>query len=472
MTAAAVALVRTAATRRSCDLERVRRDFPILARTVHGQRLVFLDSAASAQKPRAVIDAIEQLLRSRVRQRPSRRLLAERARDPNGSKARASRVRRFLNAARKRGDHLHPQRHRGHQPGGLSLGAGSSRPATRSSSPRWSTIPTSCPGSCCATAQGIVLKVAPINDAGEFLLDEYAELLSAAHQARGGHPHLQCAGHDHAARRHHPARHGAGAQVLIDGSQAAPHRPVDVQALDCDFFVFTGHKVYGPSGIGVLYGKADLLRRHAALSGRRRHDPLGHLREDRVRRYPATVSRPARPISPAPSAWQPPIDYVTALGFDRIDAPRAGAAALRHASGCLTCRACAIVGRRAQKASIVSFTLEGAHPHDIGTILDRQGVAVRAGHHCAQPLMDRFGRGRNGARLLRLVQRLRRCRCAGRRPAAGCGRSSADVRSARTLPGGHPRPQPPAAELPQAGRRPTARPRATIRSAATGSPST
>ena len=180
--------------------------------------------------------------------------------------------------------------------------------------------------------------------------------------------------------------------VLLDGAQAVPHMPVDVQALDCDFYAFSGHKMCGPTGIGVLYGREALLRGDAALAGRRRHDPA---RSSFERHAPTTTcrtsSRPARRTSPAPSASAPPIDYLEALGLERIAAARARAARLRQRAAGRRSPGLRFIGTAPEKAAVVSFTLDGVHPHDLGTILDHEGVAIRTGHHCAMPVMEFFG---------------------------------------------------------------------------------
>jgi cysteine desulfurase / selenocysteine lyase len=183
--------------------------------------------------------------------------------------------------------------------------------------------------------------------------------------------------------------HAAGARVLIDGSQAAPHRQVDVQALDCDFFVFTGHKVYGPSGIGVLYGKADLLRAMPPFEGGGDMIRTVTFEKTEFADIPNRFEAGTPPIAEA-IGLAAAIDYVSALGFDRVAAHEQ--AVLTYATERLSdIPGLRIIGTARKKASILSFVLENAHPHDVGTVLDEGGVAVRAGHHCAQPLMERFG---------------------------------------------------------------------------------
>jgi cysteine desulfurase/selenocysteine lyase len=236
---------------------------------------------------------------------------------------------------------------------------------------------------------GIVLRVVPINDAGEFLLDEYERLLSSRTKLVAVTHTSNALGTMTPIDEIIRLAHARGARVLVDGSQAAPHRQVDVQALDCDFFVFTGHKVYGPSGIGVLYGKADLLRSMPPFEGGGDMIRTVTFEKTEYADIPNRFEAGTPPIAEA-IGLAAAIDYVTALGFDRIAAHEQ--AVLTYATERLAdVPGLRIVGTARKKASIVSFTLENAHPHDVGTILDRSGVAVRAGHHCAQPLMERFG---------------------------------------------------------------------------------
>ncbi len=386
MTAAAVAR----SDRRNApilDLERVRRDFPILAKPVHGHRLVFLDSAASAQKPRAVIDAIKNCYETEYANvHRGVYWLSERA-TLNFEGAR-ERIAQFLNAKEAREIIFTRSATEAINLVAFSFGEGFLKAGDEviiSALEHHSNI---VPWQLLRDRKGIVLKVAPINDAGEFLLDEYAKLftprtklVAVTHTSNALGTVTPLADIIRVAKEH-------GAHVMVDGSQTAPHRAVDVQALGCDFFIFTGHKVYGPSGIGVLYGKADLLNAMPPYQGG--GDMIRSVTFEKTEfadipnRFEAGTPHISGAIGLAAAA-----DYVTALGFDRIEAHEQ--ALLRYATERLTdVPGLTIVGRAKQKASIVSFTMEGAHPHDIGTILDRQGIAVRAGHHCAQPLMDRM----------------------------------------------------------------------------------
>ena len=183
--------------------------------------------------------------------------------------------------------------------------------------------------------------------------------------------------------------HNAGALTLIDGAQAAPHMKVDVQALDADFYTFSGHKVFGPTGIGILYGKTALLNAMPPYQGGGDMIKVGDLRKDHLRRRCPTSSKPARRTSPAASDWARRWITPNKLGVDQI-------AAYEHALLAYGTEALSaipglrLIGTAREKASVLSFVMEGIHPHDIGTLLDRQGIAVRTGHHCAQPVMDFF----------------------------------------------------------------------------------
>ena len=402
-----------------------------------------------------MLDALDALLRRRQRQRPSRRAPAERARDRRPTKARARRSRAFLNARRRARDHLHARHDRGHQPRGAELRpAARSGRATRCSSRRWSTTRTSCRGRCSASRRGATLRVVPIDDRGE--LD--ARRVRAAARRRGRSSSRSPTSRTRSARstrsrRSSSWRTRAASPVLVDGAQAVPHMPVDVQALDCDFYAFSGHKMFGPTGIGVLYGKRRAARGDAAVSGRRRHDPLGHLREDAPGTSCRTSSRRARRTSRARS------------GSARRSTTRRRSASTRSprtSTSCWRTRTAALrddPGRPAHRhgaptrPSVLSFVHgrrpPARHRHDPRPRRRR----VRTGHHCAQPVMDRFGVPATARASLAIYNTREDIDALVARAARACARCSADVGPARPLPGSHPRPQPAAAELPRARRR-------------------
>jgi len=370
------------------DLARVRADFPILSRKVHGQRLVFLDSAASAQKPRAVIEAVRNCYETEYANiHRGVYWLSERATLAYES-ARA-RVARFLNA-RESAEIVFTRNateaiNLVAQSYGLAfLKAGDE--VVLSYLEHHSNI---VPWQLLRDRIGIVIKAVPVNDAGEFLLDEYERLLGPRTKLVAVTHTSNALGTVTPIREIVRLAHAYGARVLVDGSQAAPHRMVDVQALDCDFVAFTGHKVYGPSGIGVLYGKADLLRSMPPYQGGGDMIRTVSFEKTEYADIPSRFEAGTPHISGA-IGLAAAIDYVEALGFERIAAQEQ--AVLAYATERLSdVPGLRIVGTARNKASIVSFVMDSAHPHDIGTILDRSGVAVRAGHHCAQPLMERLG---------------------------------------------------------------------------------
>jgi len=237
--------------------------------------------------------------------------------------------------------------------------------------------------------KGIVLKMAPVNDAGEVPLDEFIRLLG---------PRTRLAAFAHVSNvlgtmlpiaEMIRAAHEAGAKVLIDAAQSVTHTKIDVQALDCDFLVFSGHKLYGPTGIGVLYGKEELLDAIPPYQGGGDMIASVSLERTTYAPLPAKFEAGTPPIAQAVGLGAA-IDYVTALGLDRIGAHEAGL--LAYATERLsTIKPLTIVGTAVHKASVLSFVMDGVHPHDIAQMLDSRGVAVRAGHHCAQPLMARLG---------------------------------------------------------------------------------
>jgi cysteine desulfurase/selenocysteine lyase len=371
------------------DVERVRRDFPILARQIHGKPLVYLDSGASAQKPRAVIDCMRQMMeeeyanihrgvhylsqRATERYEGARetvaRFLGAETREivftRNATEAinlvAASYGRKFLQA----GDEIVLSEMEHHA--------------------------NIVPWQLLAGERGLVIRVVPIDDKGDLRLDAYEALLGPRTKLVALTHCSNVLGTVNPAAEIVRLAHARGIPVLLDGSQAIVHRPVDVKALDVDFYVFTGHKLYGPSGIGVLYGKYALLAQMPPYQGGgdmiRSVSFEGTSYKDPPERFEAGTPAIVEAI-----ALGAAIDYVTALGQDAIAAHERGL--LDYATSRLSAvPGLTIYGQAEEKAAIVSFTLDGAHPHDIGTIVDRAGVALRTGHHCAQPLMERLGVG-------------------------------------------------------------------------------
>ncbi len=368
------------------DAEAIRAQFPILSRTVNGKPLVYLDNAASAQKPRAVIDAMVQVMEGGYANvHRGLHTLSNEATDAY-EKARKS-VTRFLNA--DEGEIVFTK---GGTEAinlvassfGLSLSAGDEILVTQME--HHSNI---VPWHLLRERKGVVLRFAPVTESGELdlaatlnLIGPRTKLVSVTHMSN-------VLGTINPVKAITDAAHAAGALVLIDGCQGAVHTIVDVKALDCDFYVATGHKLYGPTGIGILYGKAECLAALPPYQGG--GEMIGTVTEDRI-----TYADPPMRFE----AGTPPIveaiglgaavDWMMALDreavtlheralYDRVIERLDGANWLR------------ILGTAPDKGAILSFIVEGAHAHDIAQILDKQGVAVRAGAHCAEPLMARFG---------------------------------------------------------------------------------
>ena len=370
------------------DVERVRKDFPALHQRVHGKPLVYLDNAATSQKPQAVIDALVayySLENSNVHR--GVHLLSEKATQAY-EEARV-RVQRFLNAADAReivfvrgateGINLVAASY-----GRTWIGAGDE--VIISTIEHHSNI---VPWQLLCEERGALLRVIPVDDAGELLLDEYARLLGARTKLVAVSHISNALGTVNPVKRMIEMAHRQGVPVLIDGAQAAPHLRVDVRELDCDFYVFSGHKALGPTGIGVLYGRAEWLERMPPYQGG--GDMIASVTFEKTTfnalpyKFEAGTPHIAGVIGLGVA-----LEYLSGLGLDRVAAYERelltyGTATLQAAPGVR------IIGTARDKASVLSFIVDGVHAHDVGTILDHAGIAVRAGHHCAMPVMRRFG---------------------------------------------------------------------------------
>jgi cysteine desulfurase/selenocysteine lyase len=372
----------------SYDVTKVRADFPILGQSSNGHPLSFLDSAASAQKPTAVIDAVRGCYETEYAN-IHRGVYDLSQRTTASFEAARETVRRYLNAAEAReiifvrggteAINLVAATY-----GRANLEAGDeiilSHMEHHSNIVPWQML---------RDELGVVLRIAPIDDDGNFLLDEYEKLLN---------PRTKLVAMTHASnalgtvvpiKQVTALAHDHGAVVLVDGCQAVVHMAVDVQDIDCDFYVFSGHKLYGPSGIGALYGKAELLEAMPAYQGGGEMILSVTFEETEYNVIPHKFEAGTPNIVGAVGLGAA-IDYINGLGLDHIAAHEQ--AVLDYATQRITeYNSVRLIGTAAHKAAILSFTVEGVHPHDLGTILDSQGVAVRAGHHCAQPVMERFG---------------------------------------------------------------------------------
>jgi cysteine desulfurase/selenocysteine lyase len=370
------------------DVARIRRDFPILRERAHGRPLVYLDNAATSQKPRAVIDALVRYYTTEnANVHRGVHLLSERATAAYENARRT--VETFVNAESDReivftrgtteSINLVAQSW-----GRANVGAGDEILITglehHSNIVPWQML---------AEEKHARLRVAPIDDRGEVILEEYERLLGPRTKIAALAYVSNALGTVNPVARMIETAHRHGAVVLIDGAQSAPHLATDVQALDCDFFAFSGHKVFGPTGIGVLYGKARLLDAMPPWQGGgdmiRSVTFERTLYNDLPYKFEAGTPHIAGAVGLAVA-----IDYVRGVGIEEIAAYEHelleyGTERLTRIAGL------SLVGTAREKAAVLSFTLEGVHPHDVATVLDRRGIAVRAGHHCAQPVMERYG---------------------------------------------------------------------------------
>ena len=371
------------------DVERVRADFPILTRKVYdGRPLVYLDSAASAQKPRPVLDAMQQAYETYYANvHRGLHKLSQEATD--AFEAGRRKVAGFLNA--KSDDEIIFVR------GGTeainlvaaSYGRRFLKAGDEVVISHLEHHANIVPWQMLRDEIGIVLKVVPIDDAGEFLLEAYEGLLSDRTKLVAITHISNAIGTVVPLKQVIDLAHRRGALALVDGCQAAPHMKIDVQTLDADFYAFSGHKIYGPTGIGALYGKMDILKTMPPYQGGGEMIASVSFEKTEFKEPPHRFEAGTPAIVEAIGLGAA-VDYLEALGQDNIHAHEDGLLAyaterLRQIPGML------IYGTAREKASIISFALENVHAHDVGTIIDRAGVAVRAGHHCAQPLMARFG---------------------------------------------------------------------------------
>ena len=370
------------------DVARIRDDFPILATQVHGKPLVYLDNAATTQKPRAVIEAIQRYY---TEENANIHRGVHHLSDQATRKYEAARgaVRQFIGARSNKeiiftrgtteGINLVASSY-----GRINIGKGDE--IIISAMEHHSNI---VPWQMLCQEKGALLRVIPINDHGELLMDEYEKLLGPRTKLVSVVHLSNSLGTINPVRRIIELAHAAGAVVLLDAAQSVAHLPVDVQALDCDFLAFSGHKLFGPTGIGVLYGKQALLEAMPPYQGGGdmissvtfEHTTYNHL----PHKFEAGTPHIEGVIGLGAA-----ISYVNSIGLNAIAAHEQhlleyGATLLAELPRVR------LIGTAREKASVLSFVIEGVHPHDAGTILDTEGIAIRAGHHCTQPVMDRFG---------------------------------------------------------------------------------
>ena len=370
------------------DINKIREDFPILSRTVYGKPLVYLDNAATTQKPLCVLDAMrEEYLNVNANVHRGVHYLSQQATDLH--EAARETVRRFIHAAKTeevvftRGTTE-----------SLNLVASSFCEAFMSEGDEVivSTMEhhsNIVPWQLQAVRKGIVLRVIPISDKGELLLDDFAHLFTARTRMVSITQVSNVLGTVNPVKEMVRIAHEHGVPVMVDGAQSTPHFPVDVQDMDCDFFAFSGHKMYGPTGIGVLYGKEQWLEKLPPYQGG--GEMIEHVSFEKTtfERLPFKFEA-GTPDYVATHGLARAIDYVSALGMDRIaqheqQLTRYCMEQLRTVDGIR------LFGEQEGKDAVVSFLVGDIHHLDMGTLLDRLGIAVRTGHHCAQPLMDRLG---------------------------------------------------------------------------------
>ena len=372
----------------SFDVQRIRQDFPILQRLIRGHPLVYLDSAATTQKPQAVLDALARYYaEGNANIHRGVYVLSEEA--TQAYDAARGKVQRFLNAASSREIVFTRNSTESINLVAQSFGRQNIAPGDEVVITHMEHHSNIVPWQLLCEQVGARLRVAPIDDTGTLQLDEMERLIGPRTRLVSVVHLSNSLGTVNPVREIVDMAHRRNVPVLIDGSQAVYHMPVDVQAIDCDFYVCTGHKLYGPTGIGVLYGRESWLERMPPYQGG--GDMIRSVTFDKTtyadlpNKFEAGTPHIAGAVGLGAA-----VDYVQAIGFDRLAAHEAdllayGTAALSEVKGLR------LIGTAARKASILSFVMKGAHPHDVGTIVDTEGVAIRTGHHCTQPVMDRFG---------------------------------------------------------------------------------
>ncbi len=370
------------------NVYRIREDFPILKQQVHGKELVYLDNAATTQKPRTVIDALACFYCADCSNiHRGVHALSERA-TQEYENAREE-IRKFINAGSTREVIFV----RGATEGINLVASSYGRKVLKegdeviiSAMEHHSNI---VPWQIVCEQTGAKLRVAPINDAGELLMDEYEKLLGPRTKFVAISHMSNALGTINPVREIIAKAHAWNAPVLLDGAQAISHTKVDVRELDADFYVFSGHKLYGPTGVGILYGKEKFLDAMPPYQGG--GDMIRSVTFEKTIYAPLPAKFEAgTPNISGGIGLGAAIGYVNLIGLDRIAAHERDLLA-RATEVVQDIPGVRIIGTAANKASVLSFVMEDVHPHDIGTILDQEGVAIRTGHHCAQPVMQRFG---------------------------------------------------------------------------------
>ena len=382
------AMVPTTGSTRAFDVARIRADFPILQLKIDGKPLVYLDNAASSQMPQPVID---RLVRYQTSEHANINRAVHYLSETATSEYEAARrkLQRFVNAREEREviftsgttDAINLVMH-GY--GRKFIKAGDEIILTtlehHSNIVPWQML---------AEEKGAKIRVVPINDAGELLIGTYEKLFNERTKFVGVMHVSNALGTINPVKQMIAFAHAHGVPVLVDGAQAAPHMPVDVRDLDCDFYAFSGHKLCGPTGIGVLYGRAALLEKMQPFKGGGDMILSVTFEKTTYNTIPHKFEAGTPPIAAAIGLGAA-VDYLSAIGMEAIAAHELEL--LNYATEQMNrMPGVRIVGTAGNKAAVLSFTVDGVHPHDVGTLLNQEGVAVRTGHHCAQPVMQRFG---------------------------------------------------------------------------------
>jgi cysteine desulfurase/selenocysteine lyase len=371
------------------DVQRIRRDFPILSQTIRGRPLVYLDSGASAQKPTAVIDAMRHAMESQYAN-VHRGVHWMSERTTEAYEATRDAVATLINATdrheivltRNVTEALNLMAH--------SFGRGVLRPGQAVIVSEMEHHSNIVPWQMLRAERGIELRVAPITDAGELDMAAFEALFADGRVGLVSITHMSnVLGTVTPAERIVQIAHAHGAKVLFDGAQAIVHRKIDVQAMGCDFYAWTGHKLYGPTGIGALWGRRELLEEMPPFMGG--GDMISSVSFEKTSwaQVPHKFEAGTPPILEG-IGLKAAIEYVLAIGYDAIAAHETDLT--EHALARLgAIEGVRVIGHPQDRGGVVSFVMDNAHAHDVGTLLDRQGIAVRVGHHCAEPLMRRLG---------------------------------------------------------------------------------
>ena len=379
--------IQTAAPVNTWDVERIRADFPVLHQTVNGKPLVYLDNGASSQVPQVVIDrGIFYIEQEHSNIHRGVHYLSQRA--TTAYEGAREKVKRFINACESRECIFVRGATEGinlvmHGYGRKFIGEGDE--IIISAMEHHANI---VPWQMLCEEKGARLRVIPMNDAGELILDEYDALLNTRTKLVAVTHVSNALGTINPIKEMIVQAHKYGVPVLIDGAQSAPHMPVDVQDLDCDFYAFSGHKMYAPTGSGIVYGKAELLEKMNPFQGGGDMIKTVTFEKTTYAELPNKMEA-GTPAIASQIGLGAAIDYLNSIGREQAAAWEHEL--LRYATERVSAiEGVRIIGTAKNKASVLSFVIDGIHPHDIGTILDQEGIAVRAGHHCAQPVMQRF----------------------------------------------------------------------------------